>query len=63
MIGSVVALARQKRQRKRHMANAWASTDSSSFSTASSNHSTRPPSSVSSNGSYDCMSATQATEK
>ncbi|KAM7357073.1 uncharacterized protein ACRADG_002573 isoform 2-T2 [Cochliomyia hominivorax] len=63
VIGSVVALARQRLKRKRHMANAWASSGSSSFSTASSNQSTRPPSSVSSNGSYNCMSNTQASEK
>ncbi|XP_065359141.1 uncharacterized protein LOC135953268 [Calliphora vicina] len=63
VIGSVVALARQRPHRKHHMANAWASSDSSSYSTASSTSSTRPPSSVSSNGSYDCISNAQATEK
>ncbi|KAI8116494.1 hypothetical protein FF38_01489 [Lucilia cuprina] len=63
VIGSVVALARQRLHRKRHMANAWASSDSSTYSTASSNSSTRPPSSVSSNGSYDCISTTQANGK
>lgn len=62
-MGSVLALARQKHRRKRHMTNAWVSSDSSSYSTASSNNSTRPPSSVSSNGSFDSISAMQAATK
>lgn len=55
-MGSVIGLARQKHRRKTHMTNAWASSDSSSYTSTSSNNSTRPPSSISSNGSMDYMS-------
>ncbi|TMW43840.1 hypothetical protein DOY81_011079, partial [Sarcophaga bullata] len=56
VMGSVVGLARQKYRRKHHMANAWASSDSTSYTPTSSNNSTRPPSSISSNDSLDCVS-------